>query len=168
MIIFNLEYVINKLKELSENKGDKFNIEVEINGRLTRTLGRVVSHRINGYVKPVKLEISKRALIICSKRELDSIIGHEWCHYYISKTTGKAHGHDKMFKMLCHEIGIHGGSEIFVDRLSEVNERKIKYETKCTHCGGTTGRYCVRAGVVKNPELYSSGCCGANIVVKEI
>lgn len=62
-----------KCAEFSAMVGDTY-------GRLSRTLGRVILGTERGRVIPIKMEFSKEFLNI-------STDGHEWAHYYVTKTT---------------------------------------------------------------------------------
>lgn len=62
-----------------------------MNGRLSRTLGRVIMGTEWGIAK---MEFSKEFLNT-------STDGHEWAHYYVTKTTGVNHEHDQEFKKVC-------------------------------------------------------------------
>jgi NHS family xanthosine MFS transporter len=102
-------YDINKIearcKELSAAVGDTFDIPVQLNGRLTRTLGRVHQEKKGEKWHSVKMEISKALLATATDESVRSVIDHEWAHYYVTKLTGESHGHDAEFKKVCAMIG---------------------------------------------------------------
>lgn len=78
--------------------GDTYDCPIALNGRLSRTLGRVILGTERGRVIPIKMEFSKEFLNTSTDA---SIIGHEWAHYYVTKTTGINHKHDQEFKRAC-------------------------------------------------------------------
>ena len=61
--MWTIEKITNYCKEVCGNANVEFSIPVSINGRLTRTLGRVHSTRnVNGYVTPQRMEFSRQFL----------------------------------------------------------------------------------------------------------
>jgi len=132
-------------QEFSEMVGDEFDLPVSINGRLTRTLGRVCSlvNTQTGYVTLQRMEISKQLLETASEESIRSVIGHEWAHYIVAKTTHERHGHDALFKSWCARIGVENDKATTeVDRVVEV---RSKYEVHCDVCEtmvATYSRWC--------------------------
>ena len=128
--------------QISAKVGDKFNIPVLINGRLSTTLGRVTCHKINGIWKPVELEMSKKFLETATIASIRDIIKHEWCHYYVTKTTGEDHGHDATFKAMCARIGCsnNGAKANEIERTVE-EETLYKYNVVCDTCNKVIAAY---------------------------
>ena len=153
-----------ELNRLSESLGDTFDIEVSVNGRLTRTLGRVtmVGSKARGY-EPTKMEFSKELLETATDESILEVCRHEFAHYYITKTTRENHGHDAQFKALCQRLG--GGDGKTSTKVNRTVEVQNKYDTFCTSCGKSTGGFSRAGKRVKNPELYHSCCCKAPITV---
>lgn len=166
MVIFmmTLQQVKEILNKASEKVGDTFSIEVSINGRLTRTLGRVtlVGSKTNGY-EPTKMEFSKQLLETATDESIKEVILHEWTHYYITKTTGENHGHNAHFKALCQKVG--GGSGATTTKVNRTVEVTDKYDVFCTCCGKKVGGYSRAGKTVKQPHLFTSGCCGGELKV---
>lgn len=160
--IMELGEIKEILRELSACRGDVFDIEVSINGRLSRTLGRVKSVGTKTNCKPVAMEFSRSMLETVEKEDIMSVIKHEWAHYYITKTTNVDHGHDAAFKALCAEIECHGTTTIKVTRTVDVVS---KYSVYCETCGKLVGEYSRQGKVVKNPSLFSSNCCKGGLKV---
>ena len=155
-----LKDIKNRLNELSASRNDTFSIPVSINGRLTRTLGRVKYASRNGTTYPIIMEFSRNMLETVVERDIESVIAHEWAHYYITKMTGKNHGHDADFKALCAEIGCCGTTSIKVERTVE---RKSKYILYCKECGQLVAEYSRKCKTVDTYELYTSKCCNAGL-----
>lgn len=131
----------NICQEFSNKVGDTFDLPVVINGRLTRTLGRVCTlvNTKTGYVTLSQMEISKQLLETATEESIRSVIGHEWAHYYVAKTTHERHGHDALFKATCARIGIENDKATTeVDRVVEV---RSKYEVHCDVCNEVVGNY---------------------------
>lgn len=114
-----LKDIKNRLNELSASRNDTFSIPVTVNGRLTRTLGRVMHASRNGVTYPTSMEFSRNMLETVVEADIESVIAHEWAHYYITKITGENHGHDAHFKALCAEIGCFGTTAVKVERTVE-------------------------------------------------
>ena len=155
-----LKDIKKRLNELSASRNDTFSIPVSINGRLTRTLGRVMHASIDGVTYPTSMEFSRNMLETVVERDIESVIAHEWAHYYITKMTGKNHGHDADFKALCAEIGCCGTTSVKVERTVE---RKSKYMLYCKECGQLVAEYSRKCKTVDTYELYTSKCCNAGL-----
>lgn len=165
---WNVGKITEELKALSERMGDEFDIPVSVNGRLTRSLGRTFhTYDSKGFAAPLKMDFSKSFLDSATSKNIIEVIKHEWAHYYLVKTTGKSHGHDYLFKVLCAKIGAPGETKIKVEYINAENHNKpkqYKYELFCTDCGKMVGGYSTSAAkAVKNPEQYTSGCCHAKL-----
>ena len=138
-------YDLNRLKkefaEVCEEAGEKVTIPVKINGRLTRTLGRVnaVVTAATGECTATQMEFSKQLLETSTDKSIRDVLLHETAHYIAIMRSGKFHGHDSYFKSICAEIGAtHDGVFINVDRVVEVKE---KYEIFCDTCNLKVGGY---------------------------
>ena len=154
------------LQELSKSNGDQFSIPVTINGRLTSTFGRVFHRReLDGY-KPLRMEFSKQLLETASDESIVDVIKHEWCHYYITKTTKQNHGHDWDFKRLCYRIGCGGSPTTAIERVVEVKE---KYELFCSDCGKKVGGYARVCSTIHaaRDNRVKTRCCKATVTVKQ-
>jgi len=160
----NLQEIKRKLETLSAAKNDTFSIEVSINGRLTKTLGRVMHMRKGSTVVPYKMEFSKQMLETVAESDINDIIGHEWAHYYITKKTGVNHNHDVEFKALCAEIGSFGTTTINVTRVVEI---KHKYELFCSCCFKRVAVYDRKCKTVNNCGSFESTCCGSHLILQD-
>lgn len=146
-------------QKFSDMVGDEFDLPVVINGRLTRTLGRVCTlvNTRTGYVTLQRMEISKQLLETATEDSIESVIGHEWAHYYVAKTTHERHGHDEVFKATCARIGIaNDKATTHVDRIVEV---RSKYEVWCDTCGEMIGQFSRRCKTIDNIQYCSCNKC---------
>ena len=134
-----LEQIKEILNKLSASKGDTFSIPVEINKRLTRTLGRVKHMTSNGITTPFLMEFSQQMLDTMVEKDILSVIRH-------------------CFKALCDEIQCHGSTCISVERTAQM---KSKYTLYCKCCGKVVGEYQRKCKTVTNYEFYKSNCCGS-------
>ena len=132
--MWTLKDIENYCNEISAKVNDTFTCPVKLNGRITRTLGRVISHKVNGMWEPEVLEISKQLLETSSDESVKAVIEHEWCHYYVTKTTGENHGHDATFKAACAKIGCtNDGVSTTVERTVS-DSTLYKYQVFCPTC----------------------------------
>lgn len=163
--MYSISEITNKYKELAKSLGEEYNTPVMINGRLTRTLGRVISDVRNGKLFPRRIEISRQLLETATKESIDEVLIHEFCHWYLATTTHEDHGHDAVFKELCMRLG--GGSgktTTHVDRIVE-NSKLFKYQCFCAECGKELGHYSRAGKVIQYPERFYSYCCNADLKV---
>ncbi len=160
--MFNLEMVKAELDKLSESVGDTFDIPVSINGRLTRTLGRVIQHVNDGFCLSERMEFSRQFLETSTDASIKNVIAHEWAHYYATKITGEHHGHDAYFKKVCAMIGCTADkTETHVDRI--VSEEKLsKYVIYCPTCGEAIGFYSRMCPTLKHLDQCSCKRCGGS------
>ncbi len=160
--MWNITDIKNELNRLSESVGDTFDIPVSINGRLTRTLGRVTQevNRSTGYCRPLRMEFSRQFLETSTNESIKSVIGHEWSHYYTAKTTGENHGHDAVFKANCARVGCtEDKTTTKVDRT--VSEESLhKYTVHCPTCNDTIGFYDRMCNTLKHLDQCTCTRCG--------
>lgn len=163
--MYTTQQITEKYKELAFSLGEVFDTPVIINGRLTRTLGRVISDVRNGKIFPRCIEISRQLLETATKESIDEVLIHEFCHWYLAATTHVDHGHDATFKALCQKLGGGDGkTATHVDRLVD-NSKLFKYQCFCAGCGKEVAQYSRASFAVKNPSLCATNCCGAILKV---
>lgn len=158
-------YDINRIKkefyEVCENAGMDLKLPISINGRLTRTLGRVRFTRNvrTGYCELRDVEFSRQLLETASDKSVRDVILHEAAHAIVTYRTSEAHGHDDTFKAVCAEIGTdNDGVATEVERTVEV---KSKYEITCPNCG-IVGRYSRACTATRHIENYTCRMCGCD------
>lgn len=134
MMGWAVEDIKRECERLSAMVGDTFDCPIRINGRLTRTLGRVDSIKVNGRWTNEVLQISKQLLETSTNESIISVIDHEWCHYWVTKSTGEDHGHDATFRAVCAQVGCtNNKTKTRVERT--VAESAIyKYQVYCSTC----------------------------------
>lgn len=160
---------LNKIKEeckkCFDTCGVDFSgIEVAVNGRLTRTLGRCRYAVHAGRPVPRRIEFSRQFLETSSEESIISIIRHECAHAIVTLRTKEKHGHDAVFKECCAELGTVNDGCIAkeIDR-AEGYEKTYKYNVICTSCGKSCN-YSRAGKVVKYANLYNC-TCGGNLKV---
>lgn len=150
-----IEIVKEKCEAYAAKAGLQLDVPVRVNNRLTVTLGRV-KYYINN--KPRLIEFSGELLRQGSEEEIDAVIGHEMAHYCVTTITGERHGHDKVFKDMCAQLGVDNNkSRMHVDYLRKA---QYNYYVVCPNCGVLSGYR--RAGkVVNNIQDYHCAKCGS-------
>lgn len=157
--MYTVKQITNKYEQLATSLGVKFNTPVKINGRLTRTLGRVISDVRDGSLFPSCIEISRQLLETATKESIDEVLIHEFCHWYLAETTHENHGHDATFKALCQKLGGgNGNTSTHVDRVVD-NSKIYKYQCFCAGCGKEVAHYSRINATIKNPNSYFTSCC---------
>ena len=164
-MMYTQDQIIEKYKKLALSLKVEFNTPVAINGRLTRTLGRVISDIIDEQLFPRRIEISRQLLQTATKESIDKVLIHEFCHWYLAETTHEDHGHDATFKELCQKLGGGDGkTTTHVDYLVK-KEAIYKYQCFCENCGKEVAHYSRSCPTVKNPHLYLTNCCNSSLKV---
>ena len=166
--MYDIKRIEARCKELSAKVNDTFNIPVELNGRLTRTLGRVTQMQAGKIWKSTKMEISKALLATATDESVEAVIDHEWAHYYVTKSTGEYHGHDSAFKRVCAMIGCtNDGTQTRVERT--VSESAMyKYVVRCNNCNEDIAFYTRMCSTLKNiDECYCKRCGKYNLSVTQ-
>jgi predicted SprT family Zn-dependent metalloprotease len=160
MAFRNKEDIIKELNKLSFSVKDNFDIPVIVNSRLTKTLGRVFSECHNEVWVPVRMEFSKQLLETATEESILSVIQHEWVHYYVTKDTGKDHGHDAIFKAMCARIGCENSATTTkVDRI--ISEDKVyKYQMYCPTCNKYISGFSRMCKTLKEIQYYTCKKCG--------
>ena len=150
-----IERVKNELNKLSAADGiGAITVPVNINARLTTTLGRVTFSSIDCH--PIKIEFSKNFIDTGADADILNVIKHEYVHYYLLVTTGENHQHDASFKAKCANIGCtHDGTKGKVNMTA-----KFKYEVWCEDCNDIIGTYSRMCKTIKEIKYCQCGRCG--------
>lgn len=162
---YTIQEIEKYMREVAASIGLTFDTPVKINGRLTKTLGRVVAEPVmfDSY-RPEKIEFSKQFLETSTDESVRQVILHEFAHWAVLTKTGEVHHHDAMFKAMCREIGcVMDGPHNKVERTVS-DDKLYKYVVKCKDCGNEV--HYNRAGkVVQHPDWYGCGKCGGELEV---
>ena len=161
-MIWTIQEIENYMQELATSIDLIFNTPVKINGRLTRTLGRVIAvpAAFDSY-EPEKIEFSRQFLETSTDESVRQVIMHEFAHWAVLVETGQPHGHDAVFKAMCRRIGCQADRPQTKVERTVSNDKLFKYIVKCKDCDNEM--HYNRAGkVVKHPDLYECGKCGGS------
>ena len=137
---------------------DKLNIPVEINGRLSRSLGRMVYSLTKN--KPVSLQFSKKLLDGSYKIEtVESVIKHEVTHLVL----------------FCRNEPFGDGCSNFEKTLKEIGGTSTKtimnnkiYTAKCKCCGKTVAKVDSNQKLGRILKNNISACCHSDLKKGEI
>ena len=139
----------------------EFNLTVTINGRLTRTLGRVISHCNDaGKWAPTAFELSRQLVETGTTESIVETVLHECAHYIAIATTGENHGHDAYFKNICHTIGTSNDKTHYAAEYTKPAEERYKYAIYCKTCEDFRGGYNRMCKTLQNLNACYCKKCG--------
>lgn len=104
------------------------------------------------------MKVSNKAFEEFDHKECKEVIRHELIHVEQQQRFGTSN-HGARFKRKADEYDTDRHCRKFTD---------YKYKIYCTDCGDMTGGKYRSCKTTKNPELYRSGCCSADIRVEEV
>lgn len=156
---WTVETLTEKCKEVCARADIPFTIPVQINGRLTRTLGRFMytMNQKTELLTPVRIEFSRQLLQTATDASIISVIEHECAHYLVAVKTGMQHGHDKVFQAACALIGCTNDKpRTQVERTVAV---RSKYEVWCDVCHEVVGEYARWCKTLENIDYCTCNKC---------
>lgn len=132
-------------------------VRVVVNNRLTRAFGRYRYSRLVDSDK--RIELSRKLVELNDEARVTRTILHEVAH---ALTEG--HGHDRVWKAKCIEIGGDGIARYSVidTNIPQVSRSSKLYKLQCKDCGYSGGRYRRRM------NNYRHRVCGGDMVSVEI
>lgn len=125
------EVIINQMKQYSndflrENFDSELTIPIEINGRLSRALGRFASRRKDGGYIPIKVELAKSLLENEPMESILDVLKHELVHYALCKQGLPYSDGNKVFEDTLSSLGIAS-----TNTLSALDSKKEIYKCDC-------------------------------------
>ena len=166
---YNLERVTKEFNAVCEKAGTPCKVPVTINGRLSRTLGRVC-YTVNstGYAKSTKVEFSRQLLETSTDESIRDVILHEAAHYILTERTHEEHGHDSMFKKVCAEIGTTNDKTTTKVERTVAEESLYKYIVYCPTCKKVVGGYRRMCKTLQNLDnCYCNLCKKDGLIMKQ-
>ena len=161
--MWTIDRVKDELNNLCKADGlPAIQVPVRINGRLTRTLGRVRFMRAT--CEPVGIEFARILLETGTDNDIMNVIKHEYVHYFFLVSKGEDHGHDAVFKKKCAEIGCEHDKTMNRLEGGEDYDKKFKYEIFCPDCNETIGTYSRMCKTIRNIEYCHCGRCGCRFL----
>ena len=169
-----MAYDLNKVQLEFRNICRKANAEtgltipIHLNGRLTRTLGRVhykYDVTASRYT-PTFVEFSKQLLETATDESIRDVIMHEASHLIVTERTGKIHKHDSLFKAVCAEIGTGNDSAYTkVERIVK-EEALYKYQIFCPTCHKFIGGFYKKCKTINHiNECFCRSCGNGDLKV---
>ena len=166
MTIQELTKTCSKVFNMVGLNFEDYNIEVGINGRLTKTLGRCMYIKRVDEIKPYRIEFSKQFLETSTPTCILDVIKHECAHAIATIKTGEKHGHDAYFKSVCAKVGTTNDGVTTDAERTVADDKIFKYFVICENCGKVCGKYHKAGKVIQHPEFYTCEC-GGKINVKK-
>lgn len=158
--MYDISRIQKEFIDLCGGAGVSVSAPITLNGRLTRTLGRVIQENFNGVWKSTSVEFSKKFIETSTDENIKDVIAHEAAHYIVTARTGEYHGHDSFFKSVCAEIGTtNDGTTTKVER-QQGAAALYKYSVYCETCEETVAEYSRMCKTLKNISLCSCRKCG--------
>lgn len=134
-IMYDIERLKSEITEVCEKADCKLLVPVLINGRLSRTLARVMYQRVGGTCRATAFEFSKMYLENSDDAAIHQTLLHECAHYISWYRTRECHGHDAYFRQICAEIGCIDDRAISKTEGLKSAEQAYKYAVYCSNCG---------------------------------
>ena len=162
--MFTIEKIRSELNKLCMADGlNEITVPIEINGRLTRAMGRVKYELFCHTYTPVKIEFSRNLIENASDEDILQVIKHEYVHYFLLiKDCEFHHGHDAEFRRKCAEIGCtHDKASHYVEGFRE-EKAQSKYEIWCDDCEEIIATYARRGKTINNIKYCTCGRCHGN------
>lgn len=163
--MYTLEQVQKEFTDICNKAGVQVTSPINLNGRLTRTLGRVCMIRRGETVENEKIEFSKQLLETATDSTIESVIKHEAAHYIVTARTHESHGHDSLFKAVCAEVGTtNDGTKTTVER-TVAEEQVYKYSVVCPNCGVIAHYHRMSKNLKNISSCYCKKCNSNNLSV---
>ena len=157
--MYDLNRIIKEFNEACSKAGVLNTYPIRINGRLTRTLGRVRYTKLSdNTIEPLDIEFSKQFLETASDASIKDVILHEAAHLIVAKRTKVHHGHDAYFKKVCAELGTKRDG--YAGEVELVKTVKYKYTIICPNCG-EIGGYNRMCKTIKEINYCTCKKCGS-------
>ena len=161
--MYDLSRVKAEFTEVCENAGVAVNCDIKLNGRLTRTAGRVTSEydsSLGKYV-PTLVEFSKQLVEKATDTSIRNVLMHEAAHYIATTRTGTTHGHDIFFKSICKEIGCTNDGTSTVIENTVADSEVYRYQLYCPTCKKIRGNFHRMCYTLQNIDrCYCTTCFG--------
>lgn len=167
--MFTIEELTKECNNIIKNAGISLpDLQIKINGRLKKTLGRCKYNVSCGRPVPYCIEFSRDLLETATPHSIMEVVRHECAHAIVTVRTGERHGHDSVFKKVCTEIGTdnYGTHYDAIERTVDPNTL-YKYLIFCRDCGKLVARYHRAGKVVKETSRYFCKNCGGSLRVDQ-
>lgn len=163
--MYTIERVQREFTDICSKAGVQVTSPITVNGRLTRTLGRVCMVRRGETVENEKVEFSKQLLETATDDTIWNVIAHEASHYIATARTHKAQGHNAYFRSICAEVGTtNDGTKTHVERTVSA-EQVYKYTVICPNCGEIAHYHRMSKNLKNISSCYCKKCNSNNLSV---
>lgn len=162
---WTIDRIKGELQKLCAADHIALDVPVNINSRITRTLGRVKYNYYNGAYYPTTIEFSQKFLVNGTDNDIINVIKHEYVHFFLLAIEPcEKPGHDAAFKRKCVEIGcthIHAQNHLENCAADTAIEAKSKYEVWCDDCDEIISTYARKCKTLNNIAYCTCGRCGS-------
>lgn len=162
--MYTIERIQKEVNEICTKANIQVTFSIGINGRLSKTLGRVISSGSTG--ENIRMEFSRKMIESCSDKTISDVIQHECAHAIVNARYHEKHGHDAIFKAVCAEIGCSNDQSSTPIELTVDAAKAYKYTGTCSKCGKTLGHWSRAGKIVKNYYLYHCKCGGSLVITQ--
>ena len=159
--MYDLARVKEEFNEVCDAAGCPCTVPIEINSRLSTTLGRVDSLNTGGYVTPLKVMFSKSLITTATDEDIRQIVLHEAAHYIAIMRTHEHHGHDSYFKDICAEIGCTNDGATYMTEAIKADDKLMRYSIYCPNCGYIKGQGRFTS-LLRNLSQFECSKCGSD------
>lgn len=149
---------------------DTSNVEIKISTRAYRRYGYCLFHKKRRKYYPTCIMITD--FILTLEEEFWDIIRHEYAHALVTLRDGIQHGHDKVWKQACLEVGcppdVHTESEKAFDLAvakkmsTPCTARPFIYQIECKQCH-RVWKYKSNCKVVQSARVGTATCPFCNV-----
>lgn len=164
---WTIDRIKGELQKLCAADHIVLDVPVNINSRITRTLGRVKYNYYNGAYYPTAIEFSQKFLVNSTDNDIINVIKHEYVHFFLLAIEPcEKPGHDAAFKRKCAEIGcthIHAQNhlESYAADTAIEAKAKTKYEVWCADCDEMIATYSRKCKTINNLSSCKCAKCGS-------
>lgn len=162
------EWTIEDIKLVFDNISKKMglginDIPIKINKRLKKKVAYYEMVLENGIIKPKAFVFSSFILSgLYPEQIVETVIIHEYIHYYTNTKNNKRCKHNKEFEQNCILAGIKSDATIDLS----IYEKPIKnYSVVCTKCGYSFQRVRFNKGIEHFKREYKCGKCHGDLEV---
>lgn len=141
-------------------------LPVNVSTRFKRKLGMCRLVPIgNGRYRPSEIVIGAQVFTMDKNLFYDTV-RHEYAHALVTLRDGFNHGHDKVWKRACLEVGCNPHAAVKVSETANacmVSDETVRYIVRCTKCGSESKYYRkgkVVTSLMAGKKMYRCRCGG--------
>lgn len=151
---------INYANEIVGDIPSAKDVPVEIDGRMTKTLGyfQFEQSRKTGKIVPCKFKFAKKLFEYYNRKDIIDTIKHEVIHYIVTLRYQKDMQHNEVFKQFCRVLGVNDAQYFKAKPIKPIPKIEPRYIIKCKNCGAIAKRK--KMGDDRAFEILANCRCG--------